>query len=220
MITRIAIPAVAALVAIFARAATLLVSLLALLAVFALATANLATLRRGLALHGLLRDATDGAAERFDLAFVRSLLAFGFLEHLQDFVELLEHFAQLARDVLDLGDGFADGLGGGGLKGRRRRRREMAARRLRLATRRRLAPFPCHDRNRGGRGGRGRGFVGTFLGSRGEIAFAFALVNFAFVAFLFRAVGHFWLMRLDHFAIGRVSFGQGGVTCGCGLGTC
>lgn len=158
-------------------------------------------------MHGLLGDAAHGAAERFDLALVRSLLAFGFLEHLQDFVKLLEHFAQLAGNVLDLRDGFADGLGRGGLKGRGRRGREIAAGRLGLAARRRVATFPCDNRNRGGRSRGGRGFVGTFLGSRREIAFAFAFVNFALFSLGFRAVGHLGLMRLDHFVIGRVSFG-------------
>ena len=168
-------------------------------------------------MHGLLSDAADRAAQRFDLALVRGLLALGFFEHLQDFVKLFEHFAQLAGNVLDLRDGFADGLWRGGLKRWRRRWREIATWRIGLAARGRLATFPCGDWNRGG-----RGFVGTFLGCRGKIAFAFALVNFAFFTFRFGAVGHFGLMCLDHFMIGRVSFGQGGVTCGrsVGVGDC
>ena len=173
-------------------------------------------------MHGLLGDAANRAAERFDLTLVRRLLAFGFFEHLQDFVELFEHLAQLAGKILHLRDGFAHGLWRGGLKRRRRRRREIAAGRLGLTARRRLAPFPCGDRSRGrrGGGGGGRSFVGTFLGCRGKIAFAVALVNFALVHLGFRAVGHLGLMRLDHFVFGRVSFGQGGVTCERSLGTC
>ena len=160
MITRIAIPAIAALVAIFARAGALrfaLLALLALLTVFALTGTT--PWGRSLALHRLLSNAANGAAQRFDLALVRSLLAFGFFQHFQNFVELLHHFAQLGGDVLDLRDGFADGLWRGGLKGRRRGRREIAARRLGLAARRRLTPFPCDDRHRGGGGGGGRGVV-------------------------------------------------------------
>lgn len=72
-------------------------------------------------LHGPLK-AAQLLVEGFDLALVGRLLPFRFLEQFEQFVELIEGFAQGTDDIHHLVDGLANGGRLGGAEWARRRR--------------------------------------------------------------------------------------------------
>lgn len=115
-----------ALVTVVAVVAAVIV-VVALVAALVAVTAWLGLLRwlrRTLAgdfLHGPLK-AAQLLVEGFDLALVGRFLAFSFLEQFEQFVELIEGFAQGTDDIHHLVDGLANGGRLGGAEWARRRR--------------------------------------------------------------------------------------------------